>query len=150
MIQRKQTIFLFLSFIVLAICLCMPIGLLEPSGMRISSKMTNLWIVDGNGVKDFKVWPLFATLLITLPLHLFVIFDYKNRKRQILFCSITIFLVIAWHLAYLLISQFMMGELKLHFEYGACLPFVSLILLILARNAIKSDEALVRAADRIR
>lgn len=150
MIQRKQTIFLFLSFILLAICLCMPIGLLEPNGMGISSKMTNLWIVDGNGVKDFKVWPLFATLLITLPLHLFVIFDYKNRKRQILFCSITIFLVIAWHLAYLLISQFMMGELKLHFEYGACLPFVSLILLILARNAIKSDEALVRAADRIR
>ncbi len=129
MIQRKQTIFLFLSFILLAICLCMPIGLLEPSGMGISSKMTNLWIVDGNGVKDFKVWPLFATLLITLPLHLFVIFDYKNS---------------------LLISQFMMGELKLHLEYGACLPFVSLILLILARNAIKSDEALVRAADRIR
>ena len=150
MIQRKQTIFLFLSFILLAICLCMPIGLLEPSGMGISSKMTNLWIVDGNGVKDFKVWPLFATLLITLPLHLFVIFDYKNRKRQIRFCSITILLVIAWHLAYLLISQFMMGELNLHFEYGACLPFVSLILLILARNAIKSDEALVRAADRIR
>ena len=150
MIQRKQTIFLFLSFILLAICLCMPIGLLEPNGMGISSKMTNLWIVDGNGVKDFKVWPLFATLLITLPLHLFVIFDYKNRKRQIRFCSITILLVIAWHLAYLLISQFMIGELKLHFEYGACLPFVSLILLILARNAIKSDEALVRAADRIR
>ena len=51
MIQRKQTIFLFLSFILLAICLCMPIGLLEPSGMGISSKMTNLWIVDGNGAK---------------------------------------------------------------------------------------------------
>lgn len=150
MIQRKQTIFLLISFIVLIICLCLPIGILEPSSMAAPSKMTNLWIIDANGAKDFKVWPLFAILLVTLPLHLFIIFDYKNRKRQIRFCSVTIFLILAWHFAILFISKFMLGDLGFHFEYASFLPIGSLILLIFARKSIQADEALVRAADRIR
>ena len=76
--------------------------------MTPSSEMTNLWIVSANGMKDFKVWPLFAILLVTLPLHLFTIMDYKNRKRQITFCILIILLIILWSLAYLLLCQYML------------------------------------------
>ncbi len=37
-----------------------------------------------------------------------------------------------------------------HIEFAACLPLIAFILLWLARHAILADEALVRAADRIR
>ena len=150
MIQRKQTIFLLLSFIILIICLCMPIGLISSNGMTPASEMTNLWIVSANGIKDFKVWPLFAILLVTLPLHLFTIMDYKNRKRQMTFCILIILLIILWSLAYLLLCQFMLGGQEFHIKVMSFLPCISFILIILARRAIKADEALVRAADRIR
>jgi len=93
MIQRKQTIFLFFSFVILIICLCMPIGSIDANGMLPANKMTNLWIVSANGVKDFKVWPLFAILLATLPLHLFTIIDYKKRKRQAVLILLRFYLV---------------------------------------------------------
>ncbi|RKW51766.1 DUF4293 domain-containing protein [Prevotella nigrescens] len=150
MIQRKQTIFLFLSFVILIICLCMPIGSIAANGMLPANKMTNLWIVSANGVKDFKVWPLFAILLATLPLHLFTIIDYKKRKRQAAFCVFIILLIVLWFLAYLLISQIILGDLEYHIDFTSFLPCISIVLLILARRAIKADEALVRAADRIR
>lgn len=150
MIQRKQTIFLFLSFVILIICLCMPIGSIDANGMLPANKMTNLWIVSANGVKDFKVCPLFAILLATLPLHLFTIIDYKKRKRQAAFCVFIILLIVLWFLAYLLISQIILGDLEYHINFTSFLPCISIVLLILARRAIKADEALVRAADRIR
>lgn len=118
--------------------------------MTPASEMTNLWIVSANGMKDFKVWPLFAILLVTLPLHLFTIMDYKNRKRQITFCILIILLIILWSLAYLLLCQFMLGGQEIHIKVTSFLPCISFILIILARQAIKADEALVRAADRIR
>ena len=118
--------------------------------MLPANKMTNLWIVSANGVKDFKVWPLFAILLATLPLHLFTIIDYKKRKRQAAFCVFIILLIVLWFLAYLLISQIILGDLEYHIDFTSFLPCISIVLLILARRAIKADEALVRAADRIR
>ncbi|MES5005672.1 DUF4293 domain-containing protein [Prevotella disiens] len=150
MIQRKQTIFLFLSFIIILLCLCFPIGWLESKGMGTPSNMTNLWIEGANEAKDFKVWPLFAILLLSLPCHLFTIFDYKNRKRQIKSCGFYMLLNIIWYGAYIVMTQIMLKDVTFHFSYAACLPLVSLILLFLSRQAIKADEALVRAADRIR
>ena len=106
--------------------------------MTPASEMTNLWIVSANGMKDFKVW------------HLFTIMDYKNRKRQITFCILIILLIILWSLAYLLLCQFMLEGQEFHIKVTSFLPCISFILIILARRAIKADEALVRAADRIR
>ena len=97
MIQRKQTVFLFLALLTTIACLCLPVGSFEPKGMGAESMLMNLWISDANGGKDFNVWALFAILLVTCPINL-----------------------------------------------------VAFILLWLARHSILADEALVRAADRIR
>ena len=44
------------------------------------------------------------------------------------------------------------GKLDADFKIGfvSVLPLVSMILIFMARKAIKADEALIRAADRIR
>lgn len=150
MIQRKQTVFLFLSFVLVLTCLSLPIGWFEPNGMCVASKMLNLWIVDGNGAKDFSVWPLFAILLLTLPLHLFAIFDFHHRKRQMLTCNILMLLLVVWYVAYIVFSRISGNNTIFHYQITACFPFIAFVLVILAKRAIKADEALVRAADRIR
>ena len=68
MIQRKQTIFLFLALLVTIACLCLPVGSFEPKGMGAENQLMNLWISDANGGKNFNVWALFAILLVTCPI----------------------------------------------------------------------------------
>ena len=150
MIQRKQTIFLFLALIVTLACLCLPIGSFEPQGMGADNQLMNLWLTDANGGRNFNVWALFAILLVTCPIDLFAIFDYHNRKRQARFCLFSMLMIIGWYVVYGVFSQVFMTGFTFLIEFAACLPLIAFILLWLARHAILADEALVRAADRIR
>lgn len=150
MIQRKQTVFLFFALLATIACLCLPIGSFEPQGMGTENLLMNLWINETNGGRNFSVWALFAILLVTCPINTFAIFDYHNRKRQARFCMFSMLMIIGWYIVYGVFSQVLMPGFKFHVEFAACLPLIAFILLWLARHSILADEALVRAADRIR
>jgi len=150
MIQRKQTVFLFLALLATIACLCLPVGSFEPQGMGTENQLMNLWINETNGGRNFCVWALFAILLVTCPINTFAIFDYHNRKRQARFCMFSMLMIIGWYIVYGVFSQVLMPGFTFHVEFAACLPLIAFILLWLARRSILADEALVRAADRIR
>lgn len=150
MIQRKQTVFLFLALLATIACLCLPVGSFEPQGMGTENQLMNLWINEANGGRNFSVWALFAILLITCPINTFAIFDYHNRKRQARFCMFSMLMIIGWYIVYGVFSQVLMPGFTFHVGFAACLPLIAFILLWLARHSILADEALVRAADRIR
>ena len=76
MIQRKQTLFLIFAVIVSVCCLSLPVATLMPSRMCVPSQVLNLWIADGNGMRDFSTWPLFAVLLLSAAIGFFSIFFY--------------------------------------------------------------------------
>ena len=150
MIQRKQTVFLFLALLATIACLCLPVGSFEPQGMGTENQLMNLWINEANGGRNFSVWALFAILLVTCPINTFAIFDYHNRKRQARFCMFSMLIIIGWYIVYGVFSQVLMPGFTFHVGFAACLPLIAFILLWLARHSILADEALVRAADRIR
>lgn len=150
MIQRKQTVFLFLALLATIACLCLPVGSFEPQGMGTENQLMNLWINETNGGRNFSVWALFAILLVTCPINTFAIFDYHNRKRQARSCMFSMLMIIGWYIVYGVFSQVLMPGFTFHVEFAACLPLIAFILLWLARHSILADEALVRAADRIR
>lgn len=150
MIQRKQTVFLFLALLATIACLCLPVGSFEPQGMGTENQLMNLWINETNGGRNFSVWALFAILLVTCPINTFAIFDYHNRKRQARFCMFSMLMIIGWYIVYGVFSQVLMPGFTFHIGFAACLPLIAFILLWLARHSILADEALVRAADRIR
>lgn len=150
MIQRKQTVFLFLALLATIACLCLPVGSFEPQGMGTENQLMNLWINEANGGRNFSVWALFAILLVTCPINTFAIFDYHNRKRQARFCMFSMLMIIGWYIVYGVFSQVLMPGFTFYVGFAACLPLIAFILLWLARHSILADEALVRAADRIR
>ena len=150
MIQRKQTVFLFLALLATIACLCLQVGSFEPQGMGTENQLMNLWINEANGGRNFNVWALFAILLVTCPINTFAIFDYHNRKRQARFCMFSMLMIIGWYIVYGVFSQVLMSGFTFHVGFAACLPLIAFILLWLARHSILADEALVRAADRIR
>lgn len=152
MIQRKQTLFLLAAIILSIVCLCLPLGhFTDAENLGQSSTMFNLWITQPDGSHDYSVWALFAILLITCPIALIAIFMYHNRMVQSRFCLFNMLLVLGWYVVYAVFALNLNGTTG-HYSlsFSSILPLISLILYFMARKAILADEALVRAADRIR
>lgn len=151
MIQRKQTLYLLLSLVVTVACLCMPVAKLEPQGMGLSTLIYNLGTVVPDRGINFSNWPLFALLVVTIPLEACAIFLYRKRPLQAKLCSWSIVFCLAWYVYYAFALHAAAGdEYAFHLQFAACLPLVAVIALFLARRGVIHDEKLVRSADRIR
>ncbi|WP_455076098.1 DUF4293 domain-containing protein [Prevotella koreensis] len=152
MLQRKQTIFLLLAFVLTIVCLCMPVGMYLPASMEASSVMFNLWVKLSDGTYNFSVWPMFVVLLFSGALTVTTIFAYKNRVFQSRLCLMSMLLMFAWYPAYIVYGFAVPLVENATFipSLVAALPFINVVLLIFARRSILADEAMVRAADRIR
>lgn len=154
MIQRKQTIFLFLAFVTTIVCLCLPLGSIELQGMGVEPVLYNMALAqpDNNGVNyDFFYAPMAALLVWAAILEITAIFLYKNRKRQARFCSFAIALIFVWLLLFAYYKYFDLTEVgQLRQSIAVSFPFLSAVFDYLAVKGIRADERLVRAADRIR
>lgn len=144
MIQRIQTVYLFLSLVCSILLYFIPIWETATGGIDIGMESI------GAGT-HLLLLPLPVLLVIS---HLIAIFSYKNRKRQKRFCIGNILLYIIFLLWALLLIQLEHHLFQhfnlLEFRLGVVLPLAGIILNILARNGIKKDEALLRSMDRLR
>ncbi|MEE2953948.1 MAG: DUF4293 family protein [Bacteroidota bacterium] len=130
MIQRIQSILLlFASILSLILIFYFPV------------------LLDAHGTYLLKDNFSFVRLLLLLSagLSFFAIFQFKNRKRQILIAlfsrlmiTISLFLIIVIH------------KQDKEFDSGLFLLIVPFLLLWLATYYIKKDEKIVRSADRLR
>ena len=156
MIQRKQTLFLLVAFICYALCLFLPIATIASKVMGGDSLLYNLGVVSGDQGIVFSATclPLFILLAVSAVLALVTIFLFKNRKLQANLCSITALFNVLWYADYALMLFGLVGlpevDGNMTVRFAACLPLVSLILVMMARKGVVDDEKLVRAADRIR
>ena len=152
MIQRKQTLFMLIAIILGVICLCLPVATFLPQGMSVPVEMYNLRIVSGNGGCDFGAWPLFALLLFTLPVGVWSILSYRNRKFQARLCVVNVLVLIAWYIFFAIFSLNQLERLNAEFSVAipASFPAISIVLYLMARRGIIADEKLVRSMDRIR
>lgn len=152
MIQRIQSVYLFLAVVLSVVCLCVKIGMYTAGGMVVLREY-NLWTVDADGAYSLASWPLFVVLLLSAAVGVYAIFAYRNRKSQSRLCLFSSLLIVGWYVLYAVYSQFLAdasAEAEFTPSLTAVLPFVSMAFYVLARRAILADERLVRAADRIR
>lgn len=125
MIQRIQTVYLFLASVFLFL-----FTLLHPNG--ILGEFNNFLTFTG----------LISTILIFASIFLF-----KNRKNQMKLVLSCIFFSLA-----LLgpIYNSLIGFSNFLNEWTHALPFLGIVLLILAYKAIKADERLIQSSNRLR
>ncbi|MGB3076203.1 MAG: DUF4293 domain-containing protein [Chitinophagales bacterium] len=144
MIQRIQTLYLFLSLICALLLYLFPIWQTTAEsidgGMQVIGAGTHLLLL-----------PIPVLMAIS---HLVAIFSFKHRKRQKQFCTGNILLYIIFFLGGLLMIQlehhFFQHFDLFEFRLGVVLPIAGIVFNILARNGIKKDEALLRSMDRLR
>ena len=129
MLQRIQSVFLFISSVITPIMIFfVPIFELESKEMFASDF---LWA---------KVFLFISTLLSLISITL-----YKNRKKQILLCSFS-----RTQITIALILLLFMYKKELNVKLELLLFAIPYLLLILSSYFIKKDEKLVKSSERIR
>lgn len=150
MIQRKQTIFLFLAAVIGILSMCMQLATVSFEGLT-TYRIFSLWAIGQSGAHTFIPCPLFILMLLSTTLSVVTIFLYKRRPLQAKLCMVNIFIMVLWFLSMIVVSkQLAPDAMNFHLEMASSFPTVVAILLFMARKGILADERLVRAADRIR
>ena len=150
MIQRIQTLYLLLVVILgTLLCFFSPVQFLTSKATEYIS------------LHAFDKWPL-AVMSIAIPLlALVVIFLFKRRLLQARLNVVNVVLclgyyaLLALYVAYVVkgyepISDVTMTGAEWYLNIWAAIPLVNVVLLMMATRRILKDEALVRAADRLR
>ena len=124
---------------------------LRPSGVKVL-----YWVQDTEAsyapVPVHGVWGLtLATLLIPV-LALVDIFLFKKRLLQARMNIFSVMFCLGWYgVVAIYIWQAKLAQgVEWYIQPSACIPLVSMVLTLMATRRILKDEALVRAADRIR
>ena len=129
MLQRIQSVFLFISSVITPIMIFfVPIFELESKEMFASDF---LWA---------KVFLFISTLLSLISITL-----YKNRKKQILLCSFS-----RTQITIALILLLFMYKKQMNVKIELLLFAIPYLLLILSSYFIKRDDKLVKSSERIR
>ncbi|KIQ24859.1 DUF4293 domain-containing protein [Flavobacterium sp. MMLR14_040] len=138
MIQRIQTVYLILTFLVTGVLMF----------------FIPLWTLNTGKAFYFMQDQVYTILLgLSTMLTIISIISYKKRQNQFVMGRLNIILNL------ILLGLFVYRSLNLSGEtvnavsekgIGMFLPIVAIVLLVLANKAIKKDEDLVKSVDRLR
>jgi len=140
MIQRIQSVWLFLAALVMLTLFYFPI-------YKFKSNANPLQI--GN---DFLA---IIMLVVSVLLSLIALFNFKKRKNQIALTWLNILVCIglqAWLIFEIDKYRGLPENVNLlgYFWIGTFIPLIVIVLLFLAKGGIKKDEKLLKSLDRLR
>lgn len=111
-----------------------------------------LWI-DGNNFPQYFSSNLGISVLLgfSTALSVLSIFSYKKRQQQFVVGRLNIILNLILLGLFVFYSITLSGDNQISEKgIGLMLPFVSIVLLVLANKAIQKDEKLVKSSNRLR
>ncbi len=154
MIQRIQTVYLFLASAIIFSMFLSPLAeMVDHSGQYYFFDLTGIYEgVGETAMKIESVLPLRFLLVVTAVLSLLTIFFYKRRILQIRICIFNLMLLIGFYALFLFYYYHTKNRLDAagDFKITVIFPVIAVILVFLATRGIRRDEMLVRSYDRIR
>ena len=153
MIQRVQSIWLFLAALTLFLLLIVPILSNHATTGDLSLYVGGLYQKANNAAQQLESYiALFGGTILLALICLANIFLFKNRTLQKRVIVLSIFLIIVLTGAIGAVASktpaLMTGVSSV--QAGAGLPVLAMIFCALAFRGIRKDEQLIRSADRLR
>lgn len=156
MIQRIQTLYMFLTFVVMLLLAFFPIATFIGGNEEFQIALWGIGSTAEPGTYVVKtihmgiLWSL-ATLLPLVNLFLF-----KNRWLQLRLCIVEIVLLLGMQIyigfyifnSRSVIAQFEISSMK--YSLVDIMPIIGIILTVLAFRGIVHDQALIKSLNRIR
>ena len=155
MLQRIQTLWLFLATTMIFALFLFPYLQIFNSGANPRQiKVTGVYEnIAGQFVQtDGFLGLTIATVILGL-LPFVIIFFYRDRKKQIALCYITVVLILGFSFWLAQAAKSVIGDLQLqvqNYGIGVLLPCLAILFIILAVRGIRKDEKLIKSADRLR
>ena len=160
MIQRIQTIFLFLVVIAMGVTIGMPLWeqLQTNSGSGDSWNLTafalNNMDASGELLQTSSKWYIGALAAFAGLLAVISIFQYANRGRQMMINMLNSLVMVGLVVAVFLTTNGINSAINAQevgaYQIGFWAILVAMVSNMLANRFIRKDEALVRSVDRIR
>ncbi|MDR0394355.1 MAG: DUF4293 domain-containing protein [Tannerella sp.] len=155
MIQRIQTVYLFIVAGLFIALMFLPIAVLQSGEQLYSFDVSGLNTTAQPSELVYPTWSLMAIAAIIILLSFIIIFSYKKRILQIRMCVFNTllmvgFCVLAGFYAWRFSQSPDLPGMKLSIHFWAAFPMIAIILNYLAIRNIGADEALVRSIERLR
>lgn len=155
MIQRIQSIWLFLAALTLVLMLFLPIATKIGNETEVAIYTTGLRETfigkSGSGVKVAFYLPLLITNIAVAFICLMNIFNYKKRSFQKRIAVLSIILIGGFAFWCSVYAKKLPGGIEgASFGIGAYLPALAILFVVLAIFGINKDERLIRSAERLR
>lgn len=153
MIQRIQTLYLFLSLGLIVLIFFVPISEFTIGGNQLVSYKATGFYDEGTGNLILVTIPVIIIGAVIIFFYVISIFLFKKRMLQLRLCVLNIILLagliglICYHLIFY-IRTVQADDFKIGFSF--IIPVIAIILTYLAFRGIRKDEYLVRLSDRIR
>ncbi len=147
MIQRIQTVYLFISAFLIGFLFLLPFAEIVQESAIYLFNYKGI-VLDGTLKENgFSISVLIG---IILALHGVAILSYKTRIRQIRIIVFSILLMIGLFGMFFFFTWYTFKEAQISYKISMVFPLVAIILDYLAIRGIGKDEALIRSIDRIR
>ena len=152
MIQRIQSVFLFVSLCFVIPMFFVPIAQLAyETGELFALDLRGFYqTVAGETIRDKNEYSLMAFGILICILNLFIIFAYKSRLLQIRLCIYNIlFLAGMMGVIFFIVYNVALTP-SVSFRLPIVFPVVAVILHYLAFRGIRKDELMVQSLSRLR
>ena len=147
MIQRIQTLYLFVSAILVGLLFLFPFAEIAKDGAIYLFNYQGILL---DGVLKQNGMAISALISIIFALHGFAILSFKKRIRQLRVTIFSILLLIGLFGLFFFFTYYSFSGSEISFKISMVFPLIAAILDFLAIRAIGKDEALIRSIDRIR
>ena len=141
MIQRIQTVWLFLCAACASLAFVLPFGTSFVSEVGTDN-------VDGNAMNALTHNPVALFIINIIICSLIAMFSYKKRNIQKLLTIIAIIHAIVGIGFMIYLAMFQSESTSL--SYGIVAPFLAFVFALLALKGIRKDDKLVKNLDRLR
>lgn len=155
MIQRIQSLFLFLAALSAAIMFVFPLANFYGDS-NFTFYVYKLAFHDPEPslqLSPYFLLPLMGVIILIILLASLAIFSFKNRKRQMTLTKIsmalTLVLLAGYFLGYMGILEKAVGNPP-EYQFSSFMPVLVFIFLFLANRGINKDEKLIKSMDRLR
>ena len=141
MLQRWQSVFLFLAAVAMIVFIFMPV--MAINGNHIVSALGQGDVMQPNFL-------LLTLDVLIVAMSFITIFKYGNLKSQHRMCKINVLLIVALLLAIGVLWLMQRGQAIAVLSPWIVLPFVALFFTLWASGRVKADRKLLSDSERIR
>jgi len=153
--QRIQTLYLAIAIVINLVTFTLNIAEFQIEEQLHEFSIYGLLDKSGEGML-YSTTTLSVINMLSVLVSLVVIFMFKKRQLQIKLSQLNLFVQVILVAAIFFMldaaaSQFQLDtEIHLNYGIGILTSILPMVFIYLAIRSIKKDEALIRAADRIR